>query len=74
MTVRRQIDLQKTAEVIQKGGKTVDESKAKGKDLKYTLRVPKALMEKIDEKINANFGILSRNDWILQAIVDKLEK
>lgn len=45
-----------------------------GDVVKTTIRVPLALMERIDELINADEIALSKNVWILQALREKAER
>lgn len=72
MSVRRNLDTKKTEEIINRGAKTISET-TEDEDLRFTLRIPKALIDEIDTKRKTKIGKISRNQWILQAIVDKLE-
>lgn len=52
---------------ISRGG-TLSEQISEDKCHRLTLRIPKDLMNKIDEKRKGRVGKISRNLWILQII------
>lgn len=65
--------------IINKGGKTTAESETKVSDLsgsetRFTLRIPNAMVHKIDKSRKAMVGTVSRNQWILEAISNSLPK
>jgi hypothetical protein len=67
------LDLEKSMEhFIAKGG-TLPEDGELHDDHRLTLRIPKALMAKIDTKRKERIGKISRNLWILEAL-DKATK
>jgi hypothetical protein len=58
-------------EIINRGGKTTIESEPKeaiDEEVRLTLRLPKSLVDKIDEKRKERPGKISRNQWILDKI------
>jgi hypothetical protein len=62
-------------DVINKGGKTATDSEIlPDDDVRFTLRVPKKFIEKIDLKRKARVGSVSRNQWILETIAEKLDQ
>jgi len=82
MTIRRKESKQKYVqmdadEVINRGGKTVAESVAAVEDFgmdeqRFTLRIPKELLTGIDKKRKNAVGKVSRNQWILEVIAERL--
>ena len=59
---------------INHGGKTsveVDHSLKNQEDMRFTLRIPKEMVEQIDNKRKKRIGHVSRNNWILEAIAEK---
>ena len=50
-----------------------DRSTNKGK-IPVTVRVPKALLRQIDECLKAKQVPISRNTWLLEAAVEKLDR
>lgn len=83
MTVKRKFE--KPAElkqydiddIINRGGKIAENDKNfLGKvelQPRFTLRLPKKLLGLIDEKRSSRIGNVSRNQWIIEAILDSLE-
>jgi len=70
-----QVDSKLIDEIINSGAKTVSESTDnQDDDVRFTLRIPNFLIDGIDEKRKTKFGKISRNQWILQAISEKLEE
>jgi len=61
-----QVDDKKAQEFILKGG-GLPENENDG-DHRLTLRMPKWLLEKIDQKRKLRLGSISRNLWILEQI------
>lgn len=53
---------------IAKGGKLADSFEEVEGDHRLTLRIPKSLMDKVDEKRKKRVGKISRNLWILEVI------
>jgi hypothetical protein len=45
-----------------------------GEVVKTTIRVPVSLMERIDQLVNEGEISLSKNVWILQALLEKVER
>lgn len=63
-------------DIINKGGKTVGESIVyeveAEEEIRFTLRIPKKLICKIDKNRESRVGNVSRNQWILEAVADRL--
>ena len=64
-------------DIINRGGKTIAESTTAVIDesedeLRFTLRIPKKLISKIDKKRKNEIGKVSRNQWILEVIAERL--
>ena len=73
MTVKKKATKPSTSridEVISRGGKVIADSKPQivEKEVKFTLRVPKGLLLKIDRARKSKVGVVSRNQWILEAL------
>jgi len=67
------IDFEKDIEkFIAKGGSLAEPMDESG-DHRLTMRIPKWLMDKVDEKRKERVGKISRNLWILE-IIDKATK
>ena len=48
---------------------------AKGKErVAVTVRVPEALLRQIDRQIETRAVPISRNNWLLEAVAEKLER
>ena len=64
-----------TDSFINSGGKTTKESDENHEklDFRFTLRVPSAIIHQIDEHRKKKIGSFSRNNWILEAIEEKLD-
>jgi len=67
---------------ISSGGQTIQESQQKSKKenfglfeelSRFTLRLPKNMMKRIDSHRKTQIGSISRNTWILQVIANKLK-
>ena len=62
-----------TEEFIGAGGKTTNELiKESSNEMRFTLRVPKNMIEDIDQIRKTLPGSVSRNTWILQLISENL--
>lgn len=61
---------------IGSGGKTTKESKQENEDdtMRFTLRIPRAMIEEIDQDRKEQIGNISRNTWILQVLSEHLKK
>ena len=62
---------------INKGGKTAQESyksEQKPNDLRFSLRIPGNLLKLVDEARSKTVLKLSRNQWILEAMAEKVAK
>ncbi len=53
---------------ISKGGTVPTDSQKHSDDCRLTLRMPKWLMDKVDEKRKKRVGKISRNLWILETL------
>lgn len=63
-----------TDSFINSGGKTTQESigSLEQLDSRFTLRIPSMMLQKIDKQRKKKVGKFSRNNWILEAIEEKL--
>ncbi|MCB9093243.1 MAG: hypothetical protein H6620_11855 [Halobacteriovoraceae bacterium] len=63
-----------TDSFISSGGKTMQESlkNLKASDFRFTLRIPNTIVQQIDGNRKKKIGNFSRNNWILEAIEEKL--
>ena len=63
-----------TDSFISSGGKTTQESlkNLKESDFRFTLRIPNTIVQQIDGNRKRKIGSFSRNNWILEAIEEKL--
>jgi len=64
-------------DVISRGGKTTYENNLVEKkefQFKFTMRVPHKLVAAMDVRRKERPGNISRNQWIIEAILDRLEK
>ena len=62
---------------IQKGGKTTgDNSRSLEEEslIRFSLRVPESLVDEIDKLRKNRYGRISRNLWIIEAIVHYMKK
>lgn len=79
MTVRKKaekqpLDKSSAEEIIKRGGLTkadIDEN-VRTNSVRFTLRIPNDLMDQVDEERKSRVGTISRNQWILEAIVQTL--
>lgn len=61
-------------ELIERGGSVPSETKKAGSTTTVPLRLPRDLLARVDRAV-ANQPIKSpRNTWVLQAILDRLER
>lgn len=65
-------------DIINRGGQVSTDTNRKSKqeiesDVRFTLRIPAQLIEKIDDDRSARVGSVSRNQWVLEAIYEKLK-
>ena len=69
--IQRDID-----DIINKGGKTtadvINPSQTE-EETRFTLRIPEKLIKKIDSNRGDRVGNVSRNQWILEAIAERLD-
>jgi predicted HicB family RNase H-like nuclease len=81
MTVKRKADkptkqqLPNIDDIINRGGRTTEDSKKTLQDdeeVRFTLRIPQKIVEKVDESRSQRVGNVSRNQWILEAISENL--
>ncbi len=68
---KSQVDEKEAQEFIEKGGSLP--GKTEEGDHRLTLRLPKWLLEKIDQKRKQRIGSISRNLWILEQIEKSIE-
>lgn len=62
-------------EIINKGGSTPSESTKKNDKLrKFQIRVDSSIVDRIDTLIDANPVKMSRNSWIVNALLQQLQK
>jgi predicted HicB family RNase H-like nuclease len=82
MTVKRKAVKEKYVnvnvdDIISRGGKTVEDSKAQQRqeeaEVRFTLRIPQNLIDKIDNDRTSRVGTVSRNQWILESINESLK-
>jgi len=63
-------------EIINKGGRTTADiinPPQSDEEIRFTLRIPQKMIEKIDKDREARVGNVSRNQWILEAIAGQIE-
>lgn len=58
--------------VISKGGSVAKENKSENQ--KILIRIPSSLLDRVDTDLDSRPLKTSRNTWILEAILEKLEK
>lgn len=73
-TVNVQYDID---DIINRGGKVSADSKHQTNDeveeeIRFTLRIPQKLIKKIDKDRDGRIGNVSRNQWILEAVAERL--
>lgn len=76
-----QIDIEdKIREVVERGGKTTADMASKPhqeeaqKEFRFTLRGPEKLLQDIDRAKKHLVGNVSRNQWIIEAIAERLQR
>lgn len=67
------VNEKKIDEFISKGGSHPENNIETDSDHRLTLRIPKWLVDKIDEKRTEKVGKISRNLWILKQIERAVE-
>ena len=63
--------------VINRGGKTTQDKESPKKeedDIRFTLRIPEALIKKIDKSRRSRVGNVSRNQWIVELINNAVDR
>jgi hypothetical protein len=64
-------------DIINRGGKTTEDSKVQQQpeetETRFTLRIPHKLLSKMDTDRESRIGNVSRNQWILEAIAERLK-
>lgn len=64
-------------DIINRGGKTTEDSKMHQRqeeaEIRFTLRIPHKLINTMDKNRESRIGNVSRNQWILEAIAEKIE-
>jgi hypothetical protein len=80
MTVRKKaekkIDESSIDEIISRGGSTTGDkvSPEEAGDYKMTLRIPKDIYTEMEKNRKSRVGTVYKNQWILEAIAEKLNK
>lgn len=72
---KSEIQEDKAEAIIRRGGKSVEESnieEAMSAETRFTLRIPGQLLKQLDEDRFKRVGFISRNQWILEAIEQKM--
>jgi len=59
---------ERATQFIAKGGSAKEDKAEIDEDHRLTLRIPKWLLEKIDQKRKQRVGTISRNLWILEQV------
>lgn len=59
---------EKVTKFISKGGTLAENFSLEEGDQRFTLRIPKWLMQRVDKKRKERVGKISRNLWILETI------
>jgi hypothetical protein len=70
------VDEEAVNEVINRGGKTTGENAVAPEvdsETRFTLRIPQKLIDLIDQHRMKRVGNISRNQWIVEAIAEKIE-
>jgi hypothetical protein len=70
-------DEKKVLEVIERGGSVPGEDENQGEDEglhAFTLRMESDLVRQVDEAVKSHRLIRSRNMWIVNAIIEQLER
>lgn len=61
-------------EYLHKGGSTAKTRTAPAKDIRFSLTIPAAICEELDALRDSRRLKTSRHKWVLEAIVEKLER
>jgi hypothetical protein len=61
-------------EYLRKGGSTAKTQTAPVKDVRFSLTIPAAICEELDTLRDSRRLKVSRHKWVLEAIVEKLER
>lgn len=61
-------------EYLRKGGSTAKTPTASVKDVRFSLTIPAAICEELDALRDSRRLKTSRHKWVLEAIVEKLER
>jgi len=63
-------------DIINRGGKTTADSKVvqneEENEIRFTLRIPHKMIGSIDKDRKSRVGTVSRNQWILEAVAERL--
>ena len=62
------------AALIGRGGSAVAQKTAAADNLAVALRIPRPLAERLTRALEANMTRMPRHTWILEAIVEKLDR
>lgn len=80
MTVKKKVTKEKMMsceidEIINRGGKVSADYNEKNinKEIRFTLRIPKKLIDEIDIERSNRSGNISRNQWIIEVIDERLK-
>ncbi len=61
--------------VIEKGGSVPTEKNAKGKiEQTVNIRLPENILDEIDNSVNSRRIKISRHTWLMEAIIEKLDR
>lgn len=59
----------KIEEIINRGGAVKeDKNSTKSNEIRFTMRIPKEILKKIDHLRKLRVGNVSRNQWIIEAL------
>ena len=61
-------------EYLHKGGSTAKTRTAPAKDIRFSLTIPAAICEELDALRDSRRLKTSRHQWVLEAIVEKIER
>lgn len=60
--------------MTRQSGRTTRKRRAPAARLPVTLRLPKSLVARIEQDLDSREIPLSRNSWLLEAVLEKLER
>lgn len=60
--------------LIERGGSVPSEPKSRGEGTAVPLRLPRSLLNRVDQAVAGEPVKTPRNTWILRAIVEKLDR